>query len=465
MDSPASETERAGRPAAPPEGRWPDRDASPGAPDLTSPIYRAIVRWGNSLVRGYYRWEMRGAAFPDDAPVLLVQNHTNGLVDASFLMSANRRPIRILVKYKLMTTPMIGWMLRRMDAVPMYRKKDGVDTRQNAKSFEAIDRALAEGAVIALFPEGESLDAIALRDLRSGVARMALSAEEARPGLGVRIVPVGVTYEERDRYRTLASALIGPAIDPVAVAAADGGDKRSRTAAVLDATTEGLKALTLQADDEEQYRATVALERIRGASDAPLGIRRKAARAALLADAARAPEAAEARRREVTAIGEALATGRLSGDDVLADPPSLAATWPALLGFAGAAAIGGVAWAPPILGAWLVSRLRRTPDKLVTLRAIFAFVFFTGWAVVAAAALGVAFGPAAALAGLAFFAVQAWLWPRVMDGLVASKRRFVLRALSRRPADLGVLRDRVRSIREAFADAPRAAERDPRAAC
>jgi len=465
MDSPAPESERADADAAPRatplagsfpgsfDGPWPDRDASPGAPGLASPIYRAIVRWGNSLVRGYYRWEMRGAEFPDDAPVLLVQNHTNGLVDASFLMSANRRPIRILVKYKLMTTPMIGWMLRRMDAVPMYRKKDGVDTRQNAKSFEAIDRALAEGAVIALFPEGESLDAIALRDLRSGVARMALSADEARPGLGVRIVPVGVTYEERDRYRTLASALIGPAIDPVAVAAADGGDKRARTAAVLEATAEGLRALTLQADDEEQYRATVALERIRAVDGVPLGLRRKAAREALVADAAREPGAAEARRREVTAIGEALATGRLSGDDVLAGAPSPARTAGAILAFASAASIGAIAWAPPILGAWLVSRLRRTPDKLVTLRAIFGFVFFTAWAAVVATALGLALGPAAAVAGLAFFALQAWLWPRVMDGLVESKRRFVRLALARRPADLSALQDRVRSIREAFPDA------------
>ena len=194
---------------------WPDRDANGGDPALSTALYRGIVRWTSWLVRGYYRVDVRGAEFAEGPPTLLVQNHTNGLVDAHMLMASTTRPIRVLVKYKLMTTPFIGWVLRATGAVPMYRKKDGVDTRQNAKSFEAIDRALREDrSVIALFPEGESLDAIGLRELRTGVGRMAISAEASKEGgIGLRVVATGVTYERRDRIRSRASVLIGEPIE------------------------------------------------------------------------------------------------------------------------------------------------------------------------------------------------------------------------------------------------------------
>ena len=69
---------------------WPDRDASGGDPALSTALYRGIVRWTSWLVRGYYRVDVRGAEFAEGPPTLLVQNHTNGLVDAHMLMASTR---------------------------------------------------------------------------------------------------------------------------------------------------------------------------------------------------------------------------------------------------------------------------------------------------------------------------------------------------------------------------------------
>ncbi|MEL6713638.1 MAG: 1-acyl-sn-glycerol-3-phosphate acyltransferase [Planctomycetota bacterium] len=431
---------------------WPDREIWPADPTHTSLAYRGIVRWGGTLVKTYYDVELRGEAFPEDRPVLLVQNHTNGLCDALPLLSASRRPIRILVKYKLMTTPLIGWMLRRLEAVPLYRRKDGVDTRKNAEAFRAIDEALAARSVIALFPEGESLDAIGLRELKSGVARMAISAEEAAGGdLGLVVVPIGVTHEDRDRFRTRISSVVGPPIEVGEVLRGAGdADARERVTALMGSIEAGLRALILHADDPEQFHAAVALERVSARDGAPLGLRRKAARAALVADAERDPDGAPARREAIRQLGDALDAGRLSGDDVLGDAPAAASLALRFAALVPGTLLGVVTHGLPSLAAVQISKLRRTPDKLVTLRVVPGSVLYALWG---ALLVGLGAWRVGALgAALALLAVAALvpLWPRVVDGLLAVRRGVLLRALARRGDELETLRSNVRAIREAL---------------
>lgn len=402
---------------------WPDRDASGGDPALSTALYRAIVCWTSWLVRGYYRVDVRGAEFAQGPPTLLVQNHTNGLVDAHMLMASTARPIRVLVKYKLMTTPLIGWVLRTTGAVPMYRKKDGVDTRQNTKSFEAIDRALREDrSVVALFPEGESLDAIGLRELRTGVGRMAISAEASKEGgIGLRVVATGVTYERRDRIRSRASVLIGEPIEVSEVlrrAKAEGTNERGAVTMLMAEIAERMRGLILHAEDEEEYEAAVALERLLPDTGAPAGVARVAALQSLRRDTG---EGAGRRRQLVSQLAGRLEEARLRGDDVLAPPPSAAAAWAPLLWLLPLLAVFAVALGPPFLLARQIAWLRKTPDKLVSLRCMFGFagvLFWTpalvvigalvqGWAGAASAAVlvGLALGTYAAT-------LDAWLRAR-----------------------------------------------------
>ena len=428
-------------------GPWPSQDALED-PNARAPlVVRAIIRWGSLLVRSHYRVTMRGEPFPREAPVLLVQNHSNGLADAHFAMVATRRPIRILVKYRLMKTPVIGWMLRQMDAVPMYRKKDGVDTRKNADSFEEIDRALVEGSVIVLFPEGESLDAIGIRPMKSGVARMAISAETSTgEPVGVLIVPLGVTYEARDRYRSEASAVLGTPIDARAFIDAHGEDRRSALIEMMGEIRSSLESLTLHAETEEEHAAALALERILEADDAPLGIRRRRAGALLREDVG--PDA-ERRRHLLRDLGARMERAGLRGDDVVGETPGAAAVaLPGLL--AGQRAFLGLAtWGPPMLLADRISRLRKTPDKLVTLRLLFCFAGHMIWIPILLALGAIVggiegFGVAAAVVaiGLATFT-------RSIDALRGALRAARLRALHRSARGSDVV-EAVRAIRRSF---------------
>jgi len=371
------------------------------------------------------------------------------------LMTGTPRPLRLLVKFKLLKMPVVGWMLRATKAVPMYRKKDGVDTRQNAASFDAIDSALREGAVIGLFPEGESLNSIGIRSLKSGVARMAISADEAPGGsIGLLIVPIGVTYEDRDRFRSTVAGIIGEPIDIAPIIESCGETWRRAIPLIMGRIRESLESLTLHAETEEEHATAVALERILETTDAPLGLRRRAALALLKTDTG--PNA-ERRAQAIRELGERLAKAGLRGDDVLAPAPSALAVVIPSLWATPLALFSLIAWGPPIALGLIVSRHAPTPDKLVTTRMLFTSTPFPLWILFLVGAAWFFGCGTAALAAAVGVAVALLTFARSIDALIGVGRAARLRALKRTPAQAEASAQAIRSIREAFAsstDAP-----------
>ena len=67
-------------------------------------------------------------------------------------------------------------LFRLGGVVPIHRRRDGTDTSHNRSTFEACHAALAAGAHIAIFPEGEMHLEPALMPLKTGAARIALGA-------------------------------------------------------------------------------------------------------------------------------------------------------------------------------------------------------------------------------------------------------------------------------------------------
>lgn len=432
--------------------RWPNRDAVKGDPRLSPWIYRAIVRWSSFMVRGYHRTEIRGEQIPIEGPILLVQNHSNGLCDAHFPLASTPRPIRLLVKYKLMKMPFIGWILRTTRAVPMYRMKDGVDTRQNASSFEAIDEALHERTIIALFPEGESLDAIGLRSLRSGVGRMAVSGVETYEGeLGLMVVPIGVTYEDRDRYRCLASVIIGAPIDVAEIInKIPEEETRPRITAVMRVIRASMRELIPNAESPDEYNAMVALERLLPRDDAPLGMRRRRALEVLRADTS---ADAEARATSIVKLTAPLTTARLSGDDIMGEAPGLGATFGPLLYLAPLFLMGILTWGLPMPFGWMVSRRRKSPDKLVTVRMMFSFAGLLVWAPVMLLLGALAQGWVGALTAAAIAVASILTFPAVTDGLHRVRARMLHRSIAANEEGLTSYRDSITSIRRVYGGA------------
>lgn len=181
---------------------------------MTEPpgIARRLIR---AVVAFYYpRIEVTGAGLiPRTGPVLLVANHPNSLIDPIMLGIAAQRPVQLMAKAPLFDVPVFGALLRALGMVPAYRGSD--DAKQVSKNLQSLDlagRQLAQGTVMGIFPEGKSHDAVQLALVRSGAARLAMLALAAG-ARGLKVVPVGIIYERKERFRTAVWLKVGRPID------------------------------------------------------------------------------------------------------------------------------------------------------------------------------------------------------------------------------------------------------------
>jgi 1-acyl-sn-glycerol-3-phosphate acyltransferase len=121
---------------------------------------------------------------PTRGPALLAFNHVSvldGPVVAIETARRLRRETRFLVAAEQFRRPIVGWILRHYDQIPI---------RRGQGDTGALDEAIAtvrSGALAGVSPEGRVNDdgKIALQRLRSGLARIALPT-------GAPVVPVGV---------------------------------------------------------------------------------------------------------------------------------------------------------------------------------------------------------------------------------------------------------------------------------
>jgi glycerol-3-phosphate O-acyltransferase / dihydroxyacetone phosphate acyltransferase len=174
------------------------------------PAFSAVA---HLAMRTYYRLEVVGGRIPASGPVLIVANHPNSLLDPALVVAVAGRPVRFLAKAPLFMDPLVGWLVRGAGAIPVHRRQDDAAMMQhNADAFAAAHACLADGAAVGIFPEGLSHDEPALAPLRTGAARIALGAA-SRTAAHVRIVPIGLTFREKQTFRTAALVVIGEEIE------------------------------------------------------------------------------------------------------------------------------------------------------------------------------------------------------------------------------------------------------------
>ena len=182
-------------------------------PPRARPFQRLIARGARLLARGIYRsveveneetgWSRH--------PVVLVANHPTGFSDPALLLGLLERSPRFLAKATLWRTPGLGWFLDRIGAIPVYRSQDG-STARNDEMFAAAFDALRAQDTIALFPEGRAFDAASIGPIKTGAARLALGARAAGVK-GLRVVPVGIHYEDKTAVRKRAYVKVGDVIE------------------------------------------------------------------------------------------------------------------------------------------------------------------------------------------------------------------------------------------------------------
>ncbi len=189
--------------------------------------------------------------------IIFVMNHPNGLIDPALVFVALPRKISFLAKSTLFRLPVISFLLKTVDALPLYRRVDaGEDVSKNQQTFELCQNLLRNGGAIALFPEGVSHNSPKLMPLKTGTARIALGAisvDQSGKPLDLKIVPVGLFYTSKTTFRSEALLHFGEPFQVLPIELdADGQPPREAVKVLTDKIESALREVTVNAESESE---------------------------------------------------------------------------------------------------------------------------------------------------------------------------------------------------------------------
>ena len=122
------------------------------------------------LIHSVYRLEKRGLEhIPDEGGAVIVCNHVS-FVDALVVAAACRRPIRFVMDHSIFGMPILSFVFRTGRAIPIASAKE--DPEMMERAFAEVGRALREGDVVAIFPEGRITDTGEIYPFRPGIRRI-----------------------------------------------------------------------------------------------------------------------------------------------------------------------------------------------------------------------------------------------------------------------------------------------------
>ena len=263
---------------------------------MTRRLIVAILRFA---MRIYFRHvEVVGLEHvPRKSPVIFVLNHPNALVDPAFLLSLAPRRVSFLAKSPLFRMPILGFFVRALDCLPVYRQQDeGEDVSRNREMFVAARELLARGGTIGICPEGVSHDEPRLRPIKTGAARIALGAvstmetksatldsaavppayasspgappayaggSDKVPCVDLKIVPTGLYYTSKTKFRSAVLLYFG---EPIVVSPVelepDGNPPRAAVRDLSKRIECALRDVILEAEHEEALQTISRAERI-----------------------------------------------------------------------------------------------------------------------------------------------------------------------------------------------------------
>lgn len=224
-----------------------------------------LAIFGTALKLFFRRIETFNAGVvPEGKPVIFVLNHPNGLIDPALVFVAMPRKISFLAKSTLFRMPVISFLLRTVEALPLYRQIDaGADVSKNQKTFAVCRELLKKGGAIALFPEGVSHDSPKVLPAKTGAARIALGTVSVGEPIELNIVPVGLFYTGKTKFRSEALLHFGEPfrVEPIELEE-DGQPPKVPVKALTKRIEEAIREVTVNAETDAEIQAAHIAERI-----------------------------------------------------------------------------------------------------------------------------------------------------------------------------------------------------------
>ncbi|MEM7433491.1 MAG: lysophospholipid acyltransferase family protein, partial [Pseudomonadota bacterium] len=200
---------------------------------------------------------------PQHGPVVFAGNHPNALMDGWLLTArCGRSPLHFLANAKLWNYRLMAPILDATGAVPVYRREEHEGDVDNRSAFDRLYEVIEDGNCVGIFPEGVSHAQSQLLKLKTGTARIAL-AVAARGETAVPIVPCGLNYIHRHRFRSQVLIEFGPPIvvdDSWARRYQDDEFEAARD--LTEVLTEALRGVTLNTPDWRTLRFVQTARRL-----------------------------------------------------------------------------------------------------------------------------------------------------------------------------------------------------------
>ena len=430
---------------------------------MTRRIIVAILRFA---MRVYFRRvEVVGIdKVPRDSPVIFVLNHPNALVDPAFLLAWAPRRVSFLAKSPLFRMPVLGYFVRAMDSLPVYRRQDeGEDVSKNRGMFVAARALLARGGTIGICPEGVSHDEPRLKPIKTGAARIALGAVSTGEVADLKIVPAGLYYTSKTKFRSAVLLDFGNAIEvPPVEMDPDGNPPRAAVKELSNRIESALREVMLDAEHEEALQTISRAERIFSSEPdddeeeslaEELQLQQRFVKAYRVLQE-RAPERLRRLEVRMSRFEEELTQAGVDPDD-LSPPKSTRDVFTHLITrvllfliLIGPATLGFLVHYPAYrLGGYLATRFSKNDDDVVsTVKILSAMLLFPVTWLLAAAAGYKLQGWTLALAALTLLPLAGYLAIRFFEGLdefmgglralafFLVRRRFFVRLLAERKA-------------------------------
>jgi 1-acyl-sn-glycerol-3-phosphate acyltransferase len=199
----------------------PPADLLPVGPQANVP-YRILRLIAVPLLRLCFRFQVEGReSIPRTGNYIVIANHLNWLDEFAILMLFPIEPrLHFLANPTILVTRKFQWWLIRTTGgyVPVVRERHG-----DPALFEHVDRCLAVGGAVAIFPEADYGPTEGeLMPFKKGFAHFAIKA-------GVPVVPVALSGTKDLWFRKRIRVIIGNPISPA------GHDPASLTAAGFEA--------------------------------------------------------------------------------------------------------------------------------------------------------------------------------------------------------------------------------------
>jgi 1-acyl-sn-glycerol-3-phosphate acyltransferase/uncharacterized membrane protein len=177
-------------------------------------ILRAYVKLAMRIF--YRRWQIvHKQKAGETGSIIFSSNHQNAFMDPLvILQSQNKIPVFLTQAAVFKSSSLLRGFFSLLYMLPIYRQRDKVNTlEKNEEVFVKCQNYLLNGRhPIGIFTEGSHSFKRTIRPLKKGICRLAFETLERNPNLDLKIIPVGLNYNDHIAFQTEVLVVFGEPI-------------------------------------------------------------------------------------------------------------------------------------------------------------------------------------------------------------------------------------------------------------